>query len=138
MAALVADRRLGAVPADQGRAQLFLQQAADTLAELPNLSRAAVRYTLAYDACHDVGEALLAAHGYRTMSGPGQHDSVGRFLLAILDEGDGPRVARRFQQLRRGRNDQRYDAKPVGDADAALAVTTAGELFALAQGRGLA
>jgi hypothetical protein len=134
---LVRDRRIGPVPASPARAQQFLAQAADTLDELPHITRPAVRYTLAYDACHDVGEAFLAAYGYRTLSGPGQHEAVGRFLLAVLDDAEGQRAARRFEQLRRGRNQQRYDAKPVGAADADLAVTTAGRLHALASSRGI-
>lgn len=134
---LVHDRRIGPVPPSEARAEQFLAQATDTLGELPRITKPAVRYTLAYDACHDVGEALLATYGYRTLSGPGQHEALGRFLLAVLDDVEGQQTARRFEQLRRGRNQQRYDAKPVGAADADLAVTTAGRLHALASGRGI-
>lgn len=134
---LVRDRRIGPVPPSSARALQFLAQAVDTLGELPHITKSAVRYTLAYDACHDVGEALLAAYGYRTLSGPGQHEAVGRFLLAVLDDAVGQQAARRFEQLRRGRNQQRYEAKPVGAADADLAVTTAARLHALASGRGI-
>lgn len=49
-------RRLEAVPVDDDRAESFLVLARDTL----------------IDVAHAVGEALLARHGYRTRSGPGQ------------------------------------------------------------------
>lgn len=42
-----------------------------------------VRYDVAYSAAHDIGEGFLAAHGLRTASGPGQHATVGLFLVAI-------------------------------------------------------
>ena len=67
------------------RASSFLQQAEERISQLPLLTSPAVRYGIAYDACHDVGEALLAAYGYRTKNGSGQHEAVGRALRAILD-----------------------------------------------------
>jgi hypothetical protein len=94
-----------------------------------------VKYDLAYDAAHDVGEALLAAHGYRTSNGLGQHEALGRFLRAVLDEPPGDGAARRFDRLRRTRNQGRYAARPVGAADAALAQQTAIELLAAARSR---
>ena len=91
----------------------------------------------AYDACHDIGEALLAAYGYRTVNGPGQHEVLGRFLRAVFDHPPGQRAAQRFEQLRRSRNQQRYAARPVGSADAQVATQAAAELRAAAQAQGL-
>ena len=70
--ALVEARRLDAVPADLARATSFLRQAQERLDQLPLLTSVTVRYGVAYDACHDTGEALLAAYGFRTTNGPGQ------------------------------------------------------------------
>ncbi len=66
---LLAERRLEAVPIDRPKAAAFLQNAREAVEDLANLTRPQTRYTLAYDAAHDVGEALLAACGYRTKSG---------------------------------------------------------------------
>lgn len=71
---LVARGRIAAVPADLAKALIFMRQAQDVIADLPNLTKPQNRYNLAYDACHDIGEAVLAAYGYRTLSGPGQHE----------------------------------------------------------------
>lgn len=118
---LVAARRIEPVVADEEKAAAFLAGAADRLSQLPLLTSVAVRYDVAYDAAHDAGEALLAGHGYRTTNGPGQHEALGRFLRAVLDDPPGDRASRRFDQLRRARNQGRYGARPVGAADAELA-----------------
>lgn len=67
--ALVAAGRIAPVPVDLVRAASFLGNARDLLAELPKLTGASARHTLAYDACHDAGEALLASYGFRTTNG---------------------------------------------------------------------
>lgn len=134
---LVAQGRIAAVPCDDDRAETFMHQAADVIADLPHLTRPQNQYNLDYDACHDVGEALMAGYGYRTLSGPGQHEAIGRFLRAIIDSPPGDQDARRFDHLRRARNQQRYDARRVGAAEAALAVQTATGLFDAAVHRGL-
>jgi hypothetical protein len=72
---LVEARRLDVVPADVARATSFLRQAEERLNQLPLLTSVVVRYGIAYDACHDTGEALLAAYGFRTINGPGQHEA---------------------------------------------------------------
>ena len=59
--ALVEARRLDAVPSDLPRAASFLRQADERLNQLPLLTSVIVRYGIAYDSCHDAGEALLAA-----------------------------------------------------------------------------
>lgn len=135
--ALVAGGRLAVVPVDLGRSALFVRHAQDAIVDLPNLTRAQNRYNLAYDACHDVGEALLAGYGYRTSNGPGQHEALGRFLRAVLDSPPGDREARRYEQLRRSRNQQRYEARPVGEAEAVLAEETARGLLAAVIERGV-
>lgn len=135
--ALVAARRLEQVPVDLRRAELFLEKARRRLADLDNLTWAESRYNLAYDAAHDVGEALLAAYGYRTTNGPGQHEALGRFLRAVLTTPPGQSGARRFDQMRRARNQLRYEASSVGDADADVASRAARALHDGAAARGV-
>lgn len=121
---------------DPERSAAFLAAAAERLSQLPLLTSASVKYDLAYDAAHDVGEALLAAHGYRTTNGPGQHEALGRFLRAVLDSAPGDSAAKQFDRLRRARNQSHYAARPVGAADAAAAERVAIELRAAAVARG--
>lgn len=135
VATLVSTRRIEAVPADAVRAAAFLAGADERISQLPLLTSPGVKYDIAYDAAHDVGEALLAAHGYRTSNGPGQHEALGRFLRAVLTDPPGDRAAARFDRIRRARNQSRYDARPIGVADAALAEQTAVELLAAARPR---
>jgi len=135
--ALVKAGRIAPVPVDLVRAASFLGNARDLLAELPKLTIAGARYTLAYDACHDAGEALLASYGYRTTNVSGQHEAIGRYLRAVLDMPPGDAAARRYDQLRRSRNQQRYQAGPVGSAQANLATQTAQELYDAALYRGV-
>ncbi|MFW7414125.1 hypothetical protein [Demequina sp. SO4-18] len=135
--ALVQSRRIERVPVDALRAQAFLGQATDALEELAVLTKASIRYNVAYDACHDVGEALLATYGYRTSNGAGQHEALGRFLRAVVIEPPGDSAARRFDQLRRSRNQQRYGAAPVGAADAELAAVAAHDLLQSARDLGI-
>ncbi|MFL6134288.1 MAG: hypothetical protein ACJ72A_15890, partial [Nocardioidaceae bacterium] len=134
--ALVEARRLDVVPADVARAASFLRQAEERLDQLSLLTSVVVRYGIAYDACHDTGEALLAAYGFRTTNGPGQHEALGRYLQAVFDKPPADRAAREFDRLRRARNQDRYEAKPVGAAATEKAEQVARTLFdgALAQG----
>lgn len=69
VATLLAARRVERVPVDERRARAFLDQAGDALSDLPHMTRDQNRYNLAYDAAHDVDEAMLAAYGYRTRRG---------------------------------------------------------------------
>lgn len=135
--ALVEARRLEAVPVDLARATAFLRQAKERMDQLPLLSSVTVRYGVAYDACHDTGEALLAAYGFRTTSGPGQHDALGRFLRAVFDGPPAEKAAREFDRLRRARNQDRYEARPVGAAATEKAEQVARTLFDSAINRGL-
>ena len=135
--ALVEARRLDVVPADVARATSFLRRAEERLNQLPLLTSVVVRYGIAYDACHDTGEALLAAYGFRTTNGPGQHVALGRYLRAVLDKPPADRAAREFDRLRRARNQDRYEAKPVGAAATEKAEQVARTLFDAALARGI-
>jgi hypothetical protein len=126
---LVSDGRLTRVPADLRRAATFMHRASDALLDLPNLGKPQNRHNLAYDACHDVGEALLAAYGLRTTNGVGQHEALGRWLRVVLDTAPGSAAAQHFDRLRRARNQQRYEARPVGEADARVAEKAARDLY---------
>ncbi len=134
---LVQGGRIDIVPADVRRASAFMARAKDRLEQLSLLTSDPVRYDLAYDAAHDVGEALLAAHGFRTSNSPGQHEALGRYLRAILSTPPGDQAARRFDQLRRSRNQSHYEASPIGKAVADQAETVARALCAAAVARGL-
>jgi hypothetical protein len=135
--ALVVARRVEQVPPDAKRAQAFVAASADRISQLALLSSSRVKYDLAYDAAHDIGEAFLAAHGYRTRNGAGQHEAVGRFLTAVLDSPPGVEAAGNYDRLRRTRNRSHYDARPIGEADVALSERTAVELLAAARSRGV-
>jgi len=134
---LVASRRLERVAPDPVRAASFLAQASDAIADVGNLTRPQNAYNLAYDACHDVGEAMLAAYGFRTKGGAGQHDALIAFLRAVLDTPPGDAAAQRLDRLRRARNASRYEARTPGAGQARVASDTAIDLFAAASARGV-
>lgn len=134
---LIGSRAIEQVPADLSRASAFMRKARIKCADLDNTQHHENRFDLAYGACHDVGEALLSAYGYRTRSGSGQHASVGRFLVIALDEPPGSVAATRFDRLRRIRNAQDYPAQPVSVAESDLAAQSARELLQSAEERGL-
>lgn len=125
---LVEARRVEPVVADQTRAKAFLEAAEERLEQCRLLTSPVVKYGVAYDAARDAGEALLASLGYRTTNRPGQHEAVGRFMVAILDKPPGREAAKQFDRLRRARNQSNYEAVPVGRAEADLAVRTARQL----------
>lgn len=132
---LVTARRPDRVPVDEQRCAAFLQQAETALADLSNVRHAQNRYNLAYDAAHDVGEAMLAAYGYRTAPGPGQHDALGRFLAAVFDSPPENAASRHYDRMRRDRNLQRYSARPITSAAAAAAAEAATSLFSAGRAR---
>lgn len=135
--ALVDSRAIEPVRPDPVRAAAFLHKARIKCADIENAQHHENRFDLAYGACHDIGEALLAAYGFRTRSGTGQHANVGRFLAVVVDQPPGSAAAQRFEQLRRIRNGQDYRAQPVTQADAELAATSALQLIESAKERGL-
>lgn len=130
--ALVAARRLEPVAVDDDRADSFLVLAEDTLIDVAHVRLPQNRYNLAYDAVHAVGEALLARHGYRTRSGPGQHEALARFLRIVLDTPPHDANARHFDRMRRARNQMHYEARPVSSADADKVARTARALLTAA------
>jgi hypothetical protein len=71
------------VPADGNRARSFAAQADARLSQLPLLTNDSVKNGIAYDAAHDVGEALLAWYGYGTTNGPGQHAAISTAEIRI-------------------------------------------------------
>jgi hypothetical protein len=85
------------VPVDASRAASFMRQAEERLGQLPLLTSVAVKYGIAYDAAHDIGEALLAAYGFRTTNGPGQHEALGRYLRAVLDKPPADKIGEGFR-----------------------------------------
>jgi len=135
--ALVDQRRLERVVPDQARALVFLERARGAVEDVGRLTQPHTAYNVAYDACHDVGEALLAAYGYRTRSGVGQHDALGKFLVVVLAGPPGADAAVRCDQLRRARNKNRYDAAPIGAAQVAMATQAARTLVDAAAARGI-
>ena len=126
--ALVQAGRLEQVPVDLQRCASFLTQAAAALGDLLNVRHPQNTYNLAYDAAHEVGEAMLAVYGYRTLQGAGQHDALGRYLAAVFDTPPENAASRHFEQMRRDRNRQRYNARPTRTAVAAAASAGALEL----------
>lgn len=137
--ALVTSGRLRRVAPDAQRAASFLDQARERPSQLPLLTSEPVRYTLAYDAAHDIGEALLAAYGLRTGSAPGHHEALGRFVMIVIDAPpESVAAAARWDQHRRARNDQNYRAAPVGAAQAAAVEEFARALLTATQHRGIA
>lgn len=126
--ALAVAGRIKPVPADVARAEAFLAVASERIGQLSLLTSDDVKFGVAYDAAHDAGEALLAAHGYRTANGAGQHQSLGEFLKAVIDGPPGDMAAARFDRLRRVRNRSHYEAVPVAAAEALAAERVAREL----------
>lgn len=135
---LVTAGRLRVVPADPQRAAGFLAVADERLAEVSTITSAVVRHGVAYDAAHDVGEACLAAYGFATVNGPGQHAAISDFLVALIDAPPtDAEAARRYDRARRARNQQNYRATPVGAAQAADVESIARALRAVAATRGV-
>ena len=124
---LVASGALRRVVPDEAQAAAFLAGAEAALADVPNVTRVENMYDLAYKAAHDVGEAMLAAYGYKTAFGPGAHGRLGAFLAAAFDTPPPQDAAAHFEVMRTDRNANHYRARPVTRAaavEAALAATT--------------
>ncbi|CAN5361783.1 hypothetical protein BH10ACT7_BH10ACT7_15940 [soil metagenome] len=136
--ALEQSGRIRPVPADSQRARSFLEVADERLGELPLIGSAVVKHGIAYDAAHDVGEAFLAAYGYATVNGAGQHAAIGDFLVAVIDAPpDAATAANGFDRARRSRNQQNYRASPVGASQAVGVEQVARTLRAAADARGV-
>jgi hypothetical protein len=109
---LVREGRLRRTPFDLARAKRFLSQCQDGLDQVTAITSSNIRYNVTYDAAHDVGEAMLAAYGLRTGSGPGQHAAVGELLEIIFDAPPPSPAARHYDEMRTGRNDLRAQPPP--------------------------
>jgi hypothetical protein len=133
--ALVVARKVAPVPSDLAKCHRFLDQAGEALEALTPVRSSNVRYDVSYNAAHDVGEAMLAAYGFRTASGQGRHVAVGEFLEAVFDHPPAQIAARNYNRLRAARNGLRYQARPAGSALADLAVSAATDLLAAARDR---
>lgn len=133
--ALMSAGRIRQVPVDEAKAELFLAHAADALADLPNLTKAQNKYDLAYNAAHDTGEAMLAAYGHRTTHGPGQHEALGRYLVAIFDAPPSNAAAGHYDTMRIERNNMRYKARDMSSAAVTAATTAATTLYSAARER---
>lgn len=123
---LVRAGKLERVAPDVPKAERFLAQAVEGIAETANVTATNVRYAVAYDAAHACGEAILAAYGIRTVNGPGQHAALGDTLLVIFPDPPAAAAARHYDRMRMARNDIHYRAKSVGSgpSTAALAAAT--------------
>ena len=135
--ALVASGRLAPVPVDLARASAFLQQAEHSLADIDSVRVAQNIHSLAYDAGHAIGEALLAAYGYRTTNRVGHHDALVRFLGEVLTDAPGTKAVKHFERMRRARNKLQYEARPPSETDARAASRTATVLVTSARNLGL-
>jgi len=135
---LVAAGRIEVVPVDLNRASAFLQQAVNSLADIENVTVIQNRYTLAYNAGHAAGEALLAAYGYRTTNQTGHHEALGRFLSVVLADPAQTEAVAHFKRMRRARYQMQYSARPPSETDAEQAARTATTLVGAVRKRGVA
>lgn len=132
---LIKEEKLRKVPLDLDKAERFIEQANLALLELPLIKTVHLRYDGGYNAAHDVGEALLAAYGLRTSTGIGQHVSIGEVLIIFFEGTSAQNAAEDFEDFRRARNQSRYIAIQLGDAQADAVVNCAKNL--LMQGKKL-
>lgn len=130
---LVDSVRIRPASIDLPKAERFIEQASLALVELPTIRTHQLRYDGGYNAAHDVGEALMAAYGFRTVNGPGQHMSIGEVLLIFFEGTAAQNAAEDFDDLRKARNQSRYVANPIGKAKADAAVLCAAVLLAQAR-----
>ena len=126
---LINSGRIRQVPVDLAKADRFIAQSRDALTELPSIKNPQLRYDGGYNAAHDVGEALMAAHGYTTSNGPGQHVTLGEVLLILFDGTPAREAAEDYEGLRISRNQMRYIANPIGASTADAAVRCAEDLL---------
>jgi hypothetical protein len=112
-----------------------MRQAAEALDAAGSIASAGVRFDVSYNAAHDVGEAMLAAYGYRTASGPGAHLAVGDFLRVVFDGPPAHQAAASFDSIRAVRNGLRYQAKSPSRAETTVAEQIARALLEGARDR---
>lgn len=133
LAKLISSNRIRRVPLDLAKADRFIVQSRDALSELPSIQNAQLRYDGAYNAAHDVSEALMTAYGYRTANGQGQHVTLGEVLSILFDGTPAKDAAEEYEGMRISRNQMRYIANPIGESTADAAVRCAEELLNQAQ-----
>jgi len=126
--ALIGNRKISRIPIDLQKAERFIFQASQAVAELPALRIVQMKFDCAYNVIHDLGEATLAAYGFRTSNGVGQH-VVGDFLVLLTTGGPYSTYAEDISMYRNFRNQIRYSGNPIGSIQAAEAVIAAQELF---------
>lgn len=78
---------------------------------------------------------MFAAYGYRTVNGAGQHEALGRFLVAIFDSPPENAAAAHCDTMRRERNQLRYEGRAPSVAAVSAAVNAATVLHTAARGR---
>lgn len=105
----------------------------ERLDQLPPFT-SVIRYGIACDAFRDTGEALLG--GVRPPDKSTARPARG-YLRAVFDKPPADRAAQEFDRLRRARNQDRYEARPVGAAATEKAEQVARTLFDDALARGL-
>jgi len=118
--------------ADEARARSFLANADAVADDLPRVSQHVTRHDLAYSVVHDVGEAMLAAYGYRTNGDEGGHQGVVVFLTAVFDAPPASDAAVRSDIARQNRNSRYYRAYAPSQAEADQLVADALTLLAAA------
>ena len=131
--ALVNSGRLRAVSPDLKKAERFLFQSGESLSEIGKIDGAKLKHAIAYDSAHDVAESLVAAYGYATTNGTGQHQTLGEVLTIIFTESVNESAAEMYEQLRTDRNNIRYRSNEIGQAQANAAVECAITLLTAAK-----
>ena len=130
---LVIRKRLRVVPIDPNKAERFLDQAHEALREISKIEGAKLKHGIAYDVAHDVGEALIAAYGYATTNGSGQHQTIGEVIAIVFLGTEGEGQSEVFEQIREERNQIRYRSSSIGLAQAESAINCGEILLAIAQ-----
>jgi len=114
------------VEADSGTAGKWLEdaqrhlEAAKAIADIDPSGA----YVLAYDAARKSVAASLLMTGNRVRSRPGAHQALAQFAKHLAIETGEPAL-RRFDRLRRNRNQAEYGSKSFGKAEVEEAINTA-------------
>jgi len=117
-------------PAGLVQVEAFLKEALIDLGEAKKTLRVSKRgaYLLAYNAMLKAGRGLVLLEGY-VPDGGGQHKTVIDACGIILGE-EFQAIIRKFDSMRRKRNDLTYEAGiPLSSADAGSALTEAEALI---------
>jgi hypothetical protein len=126
---MIKNGRIRVESVDMAKATRFILQTTEAMAELNSMKVAHMKYDAAYNAGHDVGEALFAAYGYRPGGGEGQHVALGQFMTIIFDQSAAAQAAIDFDSIRQARNALRYRANPISSIEADFAAEVANLLL---------